>query len=260
MLLSSPAFSTFLNDLSGSGVPASTPGPSQSHNQKSTSRPESAPRRKDVNPHQAAANQTLNQQQNNMHVGLTMIPEENSFDYTATESMNTGYTNTLDFGGLYDAQVFAVTSVPQGPPPDSMEFSMLHGKSSNFVGTYREVGDGKDESAVIDRMPPVQKMDMPEPLEIPSEDNGNDVSDPAFALFQDQQSSSTSLLSPTVAPEDRIFGEMELDKAFGRVDLVLAEDPHDTAEVSAATLERFERLCSRLEASSTRLAALTEML
>ncbi|KAL6720548.1 hypothetical protein ACLMJK_002472 [Lecanora helva] len=255
MLLSSPAFSTFLNDLSANGVPASIPEPSRSQNQASTPRPESAAQ-KDANPNQAVPHQATSQQQNNMHVGLTMIPEEPSFDFTANPTLNTGYANNPDFGGLYDAQVYAVTSVPEGPPPDTLNFSMLHGKTSNFVGSYTD-DDSKDEPATIERMPAIQKIDVPELVELPSEEDDIDACDPAFALFLDQPRSDTLSTPNLDAPEHRIFGEIELDKAFGRVELVLPEDSYGTAEASPATVERFKRLCSRLEISSTRIAAIT---
>lgn len=256
MLLSSSAFSTFLNDLSGTGAPASMPDLSSLQNQAPT-RPQSAASRKDVNPNQAVPRQTQNQQQNNMHVGLTIIPEESSFDYNATESLNTGYIDNMDFGGLYDAQVYAVTSVPQGPAVDSFDFAMLHGKSSNFVGSYSEIDENKDEPAAIKCMPALEKVEMPQPIESPSEEDDIDDSDPSFALFIDQPSPASTPSPESVAPEDRIFGEIELEKALGRVELIIEEDNAESAEVSSASIERFERLCSRLEACSARVAAIT---
>ena len=185
-----------------------------------------------------------------------MIPEESSFDYTATESANTGYTDNMDFG-LYDAQVYVVTEVPQGPAVDTMLFANLHGKSSNFVGPCPSVDDIKDEPLTIESMPPtVGKMEMPEPIETPSVDLDIDASDPAFALFVDQPISS-STAPCAVAPEDRIFGEIELEKAFGRVELIVEDESSDSLEVSSATIERFERLCSRLDAASARILAIT---
>lgn len=260
MLLSSPAFSTFLNELSRTGASASMPELPQPLNQTPLSHPQPTTSRKDVNPSHATSQQTQSQQQNNMHVGLTMIPEESSFDYTATGSLNTGYADNMDFGGLYDAQVYAVTSLPIGPAVDSIEFSMLHGKSSNFVRSYSEADDAKTEPAVIERMPTMEKREMPAPIETPSEEDDIDIDDPSFALYRDQPSSnipSTSVEPATPAPEDRIFGEIELDKAFGRVELVFAEEPNELAEVSSATMARFERLCSKLEGCSAMVAAVT---
>ena len=256
MLLSSSAFSTFLADLSGTGVPANIPELSQTQSHNSTARLQSAGPRKDVNPNQAASRQQQSQVQNNHHVGLTIIPEEPTFEYNATESTNTGYTDNMEFG-LYDAQVYAVTEVPQGPAVDTMKFAMLHGKSSNFVGPYPAIDDAKDAPADIDFMPAApEKVEMPEPIETPPEIVEIDVSDPTFALFVDQPASPT-VTTCTVAPEDQIFGEIELEKAFGRVELTVEEEPSESGEVGSATLERFERLCSKLDAASARVGAIT---
>ena len=258
MLLSSPAFSTFLNDLSGTGAPASIPEISRRQSQTPASRPQSATSRKDVNPNQSTP-RPLPSQNLNTHVGMTMIPEENSYQYNATESVNNGWTDSnMDFGGLYDAQVYAVTDVPQGPPVDSMSFAMLHGKTSNFVGSYSS-DDSKDEPVEIEPMPALaEKVEMPEVIERHSQDVDMDVSDPAFALFIDQPCTSANPVA--TRPEDCIFGEIELEKAFGRLELVIAEDPNESQEISSATIERFERLCSRLDAASTRVAAITSHL
>ena len=253
MLLSSPAFSTFLADLSGTGAPNPIPDLSQLQSHGSTSRSQPSAPRKDVNPNQVAPRQSQTHGQNN----LTMIPEESSFDYPATESANTGYTDNMDFG-LYDAQVYAVTEVPRGPAVDTILFASLHGKSSNFVGPCPSIDDTKDEPLLIESMPPtVGKMQMPEPIETPSENFDIDASDPAFALFIDQPIPSLTATLCAVAPGDRIFGEIELEKAFGRVELIVEDESNDSREISSATIERFERLCSRLDAASARILAIT---
>lgn len=258
MLLSSPAFSTFLNDLSGTGAPASMPEIPRPQSQTLASRPPSATPRKDVNPNQTTPG-PLPSQNSNTHVGMTMIPEENSFQYNGAESANNGWTDSnVDFRGLYDAQVYAVTELPQGPAVDSMSFAMLHGKTSNFVGSYSS-DVFKDEPAEVEPMPAsAEKIIMPEVIERRPQEVDIDVSDPAFALFIDQP--CTSSKPAAMKPEDRIFGEIELEKAFGRLELVIAEDPGESQEVSSATIERFERLCSRLDAASSRVAAITSHL
>lgn len=188
-----------------------------------------------------------------------MIPEENSRQYTATESANNGWTDAnMDFGGLYDAQVYAITEVPQGPTVDSMNFAMLHGKTSNFVGScYSD--DSKDDPAEIEPMPALaEKIELPGVIERRLQDVDLDVSDPAFALFIDQP--CTSSRPAAMKPGDHIFGEMELEKAFGRLELIIAEDPNEPQEISSATIEKFERLCSRLDAASSRVAAITSHL
>ena len=257
MLLSSPAFSTFLNDLSGTGAPASMPEISRLQSQTPTSQSQSAAPRKDANPSQTTPTPSSSQHLNT-HVGMTMIPEENTFQYNAAESANNGWTDAnMDFRGLYDAQVYAVTEVPQGPPVDSMNFAMLHGKTSNFVGSYSS-DDSKDEPAEIEPMPAsAEKTLTPEVVEGRPQEVDIDVSDPAFALFIDQPCSASK--PAATEPEDCIFGEIELEKAFDRLELVIAED-NEATEVSSASIEKFERLCSRLDAASSRVAAITSHL
>lgn len=234
--------------------------PEISHLQSQTpaSRPESAAPRKDVNPNQSTP-RAQPSQSTNTHVGMTMIPEENSFEYNATESANNRWTDsTMDFGGLYDAQVYAVTEVPQGPAVDSMSFAMLHGKTSNFVDSYSS-DDSKDGPVEVEPMPAsAGKVEMPDVTKPRPQELDIDVFDPAFALFIDQP--CTSSKPAAMKPEDGIFGEVELEKAFGRLELVIAEDPNESQEISSATIERFERLCSRLDAASTRVAAITSHL
>lgn len=258
MLLSSPAFSTFLNDLSGTGAPASMPDAPRLQSQTSASRSQSATPRKDVNPNQATS-RSLSSQNSNTHLGMTMIPEENSFQYNATESANNGWNDSnMDFGGLYDAQVYAVTEVPQGPAVDSMSFAMLHGKTSSFVSSYSS-DDSKDEPAAIEPMPALtEKVERPEDIEHSPQAVDMDVFDPAFALFINQPCTSSE--PTTMKPEDHLFDETELEKSFGRLELVIADDPNESQEVTPATIERFERLCLRLDAASTRVAAIVSHL
>ena len=135
---------------------------------------------------------------------------------------------------------------------------MLHGKTSNFVGSYSS-DDSKEEPAEIEPLPAMaEKVEVPEAIEHRPQDVDIDVSDPSFALFIDRP--CTSSKPAILKPEDRIFGEIELEKAFGRLELVIAEDPNESQEISSATIERFERLCLRLDASSTRVAAITSHL
>lgn len=252
MLLSSPAFSNFLNALSGTGAPVSIPELASSQSHTSMPASQSATSRKDVNPNQVTTRQTQGPQQNNMHVGMTIIPEESSFNFNAGTAMNTGYHDNADFGGLYDAQVYAITSVPEGPAVDSYEFNMLHGKSSDPFGSHFQDCKTKVEPIAIESLKAANKVEMPQTIDVPDEEDDIDISDPAFALFIDQPSTSAA-----VAPEDRIFGDIELEKAFGRVELVVIEDEDQTTSISSVTIDRFQRLCARLDASSASIAAIT---
>lgn len=257
MLLASPAFSTFLNDLSGSVPSSSAPAQaSSSPGQTPTMKTEQIPSRphKDVNPHQATRQQARNSQPNDQQVGMILMPEP-SADYTAFDTNNPGWTdNNMDFS-LYDAQVFAVTEIPEGPSFDQLNSDILSGKSSNIVGPYAA---NKDEIPVIELMPslPSEAENVIEANES-NDDIEFDESDPAFALFAD--SLSTSQPTP-LEPQEQIFGSIGVEKAFGRVELVLEDDLCDDEQVSSATMERFQRLCSIMEAASERISAVTSHL
>lgn len=255
LLLGSPHFQPFLDELGRK--PESAPVTTtfqRPQSQGLAAPPHSSNRFKDVNPNQVTRQ---GQTSGNTHVGLTMIPEEPTFNYTSDVPLNTGYTDNIEFGGLYDAQVYAVTTIPQGPAVDTPKFGgMLSGKTSNFVGPCALPEDEKDEQPSVNTMPvATAKSDLPAPIETPVEDASIDVSDAALALFSG--SSSPTRGSDLVAPEDCIFGDIELDKAFGRIELRSAEQ---STEVNSVALERFERLCARCDALSARVAIHTSHL
>ena len=259
MLLASPAFSTFLEDLSGSVPSAPIQGSSSAQTQTMKTEQTQPHIPKDVNPHQVVTQQTQNSQQNDQRVGMTLIPEQ-TIDYTTFDTSNSAWTeNNMDFS-LYDAQVFTVTELPQGPSLDQLRSEMsseiLSGKSSNFVGSHA-IG-GKDETPVIELMPTTSSQaEDALPVIEPTDDIDLDESDPAFALYTDGP--STSQRAP-IQSEEPIFGSIRLEKVFGRVELVPEEDPCDDEQVSCATLEKFQRLCSVLEEASERISAITSHL
>src|SRR5947207_1123231 len=125
MLLSSQAFSGFLNELSQNGMPApSTTAATASQPQSQTqSQAQPQPTKKDVNPHQATR-QAQNQQ---TQVGMTIIPEStidfSILDTTPTNNWNTGF-------GMNSYQVCAVTHLPEGPAIDT---DSLSGKEPSSI-------------------------------------------------------------------------------------------------------------------------------
>ena len=259
MLLASPAFSTFLNDLSGSVPSSSTPAQTSSSSAQTpimkTEQTQSHIH-KDVNPHHVVAQQAQAKQRNDQQVGMTMIPE-NPIGYTTFDTSNPGWTeNNMDFS-LYDAQVFTVTELPRGPSIDQLNSRSLSGKLSSFVGSYA-TDDGKNEAPVIELMP---KLPTEDPCSSTWTKSSNDIefdeSDPACALFED---SPSICLSTPIETEETIFGSTGLEKAFGRVELILKEDLCDDEQVSSAVMERFQRLCSGMEEASERISAVTSHL
>ena len=252
MLLSSSAFSTFLNDLSSNGAPnASAPVAAPSNTQAASQQKTKPSPRKDVNPHQ----QVQSQQPSVTHVGMTMIPE-NTMDFSAFDSTNNAWATNMDFG-FNNAAVFSVTELPQGPAIDTIDTGILSGKSSNSVGFYSNE-EAKDDAPAIERMPSDDEKSSTKPEAVESscaDDTDFDESDPAFALFADYP--------PTVVKETatenqyQIFGEVEMEKAVARLDLIVDDEGNNDGLVSSATMARFERICSSLEAISERISAVT---
>ena len=255
MLLSSPAFSTFLSDLSGNGVP---PPPSSSQaSQPATVKAGPTPNiRKDVNPHQAVKREAESRQ-DVAQIGMTLIPETN-IDYSALESTSNPWVEgAMDFG-LYDAQVFTITELPQGPAVDQISPAILSGKSTYSAISYanddNDDDEPKHELPSVERRPMWEKNESVQESEKGRDDIEFDESDPAFALFANCSSHAASIVANAEPP---LFGNIEPDKAFSRLELVIDQHGDDgLGEISTATMQKFERLCSRLEAGSNRIATL----
>lgn len=256
MLLSSPAFSTFLSDLSGNGV-APPPSSSQASPPATVKAGPTPNPRKDVNPHQAVKREAEGRQEV-AQIGMTLIPETN-IDYSALESTSNPWVEgAMDFG-LYDAQVFTITELPQGPAVDHISPAILSGKSTYSATSYADDDDdehdeAKHELPSVERRPMFEKNESVQGPEKGRDDIEFDESDPAFALFANCSSHAASIVANVEPP---LFGTIEPDKAFSRLELVIDQHGDDgLGEVSTATMHKFERLCSRLEAGSNRIATL----
>ena len=242
MLLSSPHFSNFLNELSSSG--GSLPSVNQHTNaQQLHQNQQSAPTRKDINPAQ---------QSTNMHIGLAMIPES-PYEFTATESTNNDWapSNTVGF----DQQVYAVTSIPEEPVIDT---DSLSGKS--IIEPLSSFGSDKDEAPQVEYLPEVSPMGQPIATEPPASEHDIDFDniDPVLALYTDRPSASTArvAIQRELDPEDRIFGHVALEKAFERLELVIIDENADNEqELGTATIEKFERIRSRMDSLGARVEA-----
>ena len=259
MLLSSPHFSTFLDDLSANrgsmpSLPQGLTQPDASQLQQLGSQP-SGP--KDVNAasHQQASSGTL-----------AMIPES-PFEYDRQPSNNgTWIQNNNSI--TYDQPVYAITSIPDEPV---IEMSSLSGKSlieplSSF-GSIKE--DGPAIEAVSERKsislsyPPTlfnAEAEEAEDLDSGSTDDLTfDASDPAFALYAQEAHipSPTSTALAAVDPEDRIFGDIALEKALGRIEIAVRGSNNDEEQSNAAAIDRFERLRCHMDSLGARIDAVT---
>ncbi|MCJ1476137.1 hypothetical protein MMC13_004802 [Lambiella insularis] len=253
MLLSSSAFSSFLNDLSNSGTSA-TPAPTAAPAPSLTpSHQHAQPVRKDANPHQRHLH---NHVQGNAHIGMALVPDT-TMDYSVFDPASHGWAGNMEVA--FNTQVFSVTELPQGPAVDSVDIGLLSGKSSSSE-SYSS-SEAKEEVATFERMPvSSEKLEAEKRSETSFKEVDLDASNPAFALFCDYPISAQSdaaELSCT-EPEYRVFGGIEPEKAFARLELVVDDGSlSEDGVVSAAVMSRFVGLCSELESASSRIAALT---
>ncbi|KID97971.1 ribonuclease Z, partial [Metarhizium majus ARSEF 297] len=229
MLLSSPSFSTFLDNLSANptGLPQGSPvkieqNPQQEQNQVP----------KDVN---AYNSQFSSQQQ----IGMAMIPEQ-TMDFSL-----------LSLGNTYNfqPQVFVVDT-PE--VPNAIDASVLSGKTSNFVEESFSSDDEKVEVPVIERPLKTKAIETPEaPVDEEFE------SDPEFALFHSEPATTTT------TPKDidtenltgvDLFGGIESEKMFARYELVNATEEEATA---AFAMARVQRISANIDSVVSRLELLT---
>lgn len=256
MLLSSPHFSSFLNDMSMNGLPASQPGQQQQQQQQQAA--------KDPNPSHVSEDIQMQNQQ----VGLAMVPEQ-SVDFAGMDMNTPGWNTGIDMN-YNNTPVFAVLDVPRGPDLDS---AVLSGKSSNSVGPIC-TDETKEQIPSIQRPPPPvadssteedekRRMKLAPEVEI-------DESDPSLALFYDQpMSSSSPATSPTTSPTfEDTFGGITPEKLFARIDL-LVDDYYSSATtegqggstgytgVDSATMVRFDQLCMSIEGAYQRVSLVT---
>ena len=253
MLLSSSAFSNFLNDLSGANAskPSTEPISEVQPKIESSSSPP-----KDVNPHQAAQHYGQDRQQNAPLVGMAMIPEV-PINLGLTEHTNNTWSDNADFS-LYEAQVYSVTSLPPGPVLDQLDTGIISGKSSNVVGPYPtydeehiESSDGaKDQPSLIERIPAPSTPVQCDVKYLPVDDVDYDESDPSYALYAEYITSPAQITNRM-----QIFGDVRLEKVFGRYEVVIGEEMVDDAETAAASATKFDYLCSTMDVISARIAA-----
>lgn len=224
MLLSSQAFSGFLNELSQNGMPA----PSTAA--LAVSQPQPQPTKKDVNPHQATR-QAQNQQ---TQVGMTIIPES-TLDFSMLESIPTSNWNAGL--GMNSYQVCAVMEIPEGP---AIDIDSLSGKKSHDV-TVSSTSAVKDYPVL--QFPPVSKQQA---FSLPNTtvNEEAELNDVAFTLFVDQPA-----LSPLAVVGQRLKCDLPSSHTLSSA--------QSTAEASEPEEDRWatlENMCSTLDASFENLS------
>ncbi|KAI9892717.1 MAG: hypothetical protein M1814_001137 [Vezdaea aestivalis] len=235
MLLSSPAFSTFLDEMSTEGLTAA-PQAAPPQQAESTQRNLN----KDANPFAVVQQLGQNQDHNGPQVGMTLIPD-NAMDFLTPANGNNIYNNWA----TNQPQVFSVMEIPTGPAMEAIDTTVLSGKSNSdsFLSTI----ESKIEAPVIERHVEIDEIKETSTTDI--EDVEWDESDPAFALFVDTPKAEVSETDST-----DFFGAISLEKAFARLELV---SDSDAEEVSTLSMARFERICAMAETVMQRVERMT---
>lgn len=237
MLLSSPHFSTFLDDLNASGgsFPAPNQGqvsqqpPQQQQQQQqppplpSQPQPAAAPQQpvqsnppKDVNSNPGPQDFPMQQ---NSDAGMVMVPNQ-GIDVSAMGLNNGGWNSGIDMN-YGNTPVFAVLDVPRGPAVDA---EMLSGKPSS-VETYLPESS-KENIPCLDCPPPAEesKADV-SGVTVP--DFGLDESDSDFPLFD----------APVTGPSSPSFESARPEKESPMFELVVEGE----AEAAAIRLKHLSR-------------------
>jgi hypothetical protein len=218
MLLSSPAFSGFLNELSSHGMPA--PPATTTSNQQSQTKSQPRPTHKDVNPHQASR-QMQNQQP---QINMAMIPET---DFSVLEQP----MNTWNSIPSNDYQVFSVSAVPEVP---MLDLTPLSGKASSPI-TLEAMKDAPQIAEL-----PAWVNNTAESVTTSSSDDENE----AFALYNDTPSPTTT--SPYSL--DSFLASAKPNTTKFMFDISTAVD-------ESSSLAQLKRMCAAMDEVSKQLAA-----
>ncbi|KAK2591089.1 BZIP-type transcription factor mbz1 [Conoideocrella luteorostrata] len=231
MLLSSPSFSNFLDNLSTNptGLPQSSPikvEPTQQQDQNQIP--------KDVNPYNG---QFSSQQQ----IGMAMIPES-AMDFSLLTLDNSAYN--------FQPQVFVVDTPEM---PNAIDTSVLSGKTSNIVEESFGSDEEKVEAPVIER--PVETK-AAEPARAAPVDEEFEA-DPEFALFHSEPATTADtpneLDTESLSGVD-IFGGIESEKFLARYELIDATEEEASA---AFAMARVQRISAGIDSVVSRLELLT---
>ena len=165
MLLSSPSFSGFLQELSQSGLPPPNVQKTMQQQKPVQAQPQPQPMKKDVSSN--AANQRLQAQ--HPQIGMALIPET-PIDYSALQPSN-GWMNTLPTN---DFHVYAVTELPT---PPFLDLEALSGKSPAGTGSSK----GLKELSKLPELP--SQMAVSTQSEAVRVDESVPLNEETFALF-----------------------------------------------------------------------------
>ncbi|KIW18895.1 hypothetical protein PV08_03184 [Exophiala spinifera] len=221
MLLSSQAFSGFLQELSQSGLPApnvqvDAPKPKPGQNQ---SQPQSEPVKKDVATHNGTQQMHVQQPQ----IGMALVPEI-PMDFAAFQP-STAWMTALPSN---DFQVFALRELPQAP---ILDIEALSSKSASIPSVSKPV----KTMPLIPESPDSIECQV-EPTSPTQVDDSVVLDREAYALYFDSSIPVCSQSSP---------------------DVDLTALPTDDSVTDEEKLEGLRRMCSILDEACSRLSDFT---
>ncbi|KAI9808103.1 MAG: hypothetical protein M1825_004560 [Sarcosagium campestre] len=255
MLLSSPAFSGFLDNLSNSGAAAATAvaePPVPTAESTSRSEPIRPNTRKDANPRTVAQQQQAQaSKQGGTHVGMTFVPDS-TVDFSMLDISGSGAWAGNDLGsGLWGSnqpQVFSVTEVPHGPAVDLIDADALSGKSASPVDSLLSALGAKGDFPVIQALPSTTgPIEEKQTFDVP-EEAGSNACTQSFDLY----------LNPPTPAE--LCSTADKPARSDRVTLppILTGDKAEHGDILAAS--KLQRLCASADAACQRLERLTSHL
>lgn len=217
MLLSSQAFSGFLQELSQSGLPASSIQSMAQQAKAPQNQPQAQSSQKDVSSRDAGHQMHVQQPQ----IGMALIPETH-MDFAAFQPSNAWMTALPG----NDFQVYSVTEMPE---PPTLDLEILTGKNKSSSSIFKPT---KDIPQLAESAPQaVSEAEHPTSVQV---DESVELDQAAFALYFDSSASASS------------DSEEPLNSAM--------DDEPVSDEVNLA---RLERMCSELDAACSRLADYT---
>ena len=228
MLLSSSSFSSFLSEISQPSSTASNSAPGTEEPVKLESR--------DTGSSRTTSEKSPNQHHVNAQVGMTFVPEP-QLNYRSFGNQADSWVDENDTS-LYDAQIFAVTSIPEGPSMNELNISALSGKPSKESMYFPAPSRQKSQFPEIERMPT-------------SWADGAKISDSFDYHSNDSASldlySSDSCTSTGSSKERTESSQTTNEKPSNFIKLYTRSSSISEACMDAATMEKYEQLCSVLD-------------
>ncbi|PYH92556.1 hypothetical protein BO71DRAFT_357168 [Aspergillus ellipticus CBS 707.79] len=231
MLLSSPNFSQFLDEMGPNGV--SIPSHVQPHQHTQHAQHPQQPQPQQQLPQQQASPMS----QPPMQQPMVMVPNQ-GLDVSAMGLNNGGWNSGIDMN-YGSANVFAVLEVPE----PAIDTEALSGKTASIVEScLPSVPSPKDEVPVLESMPAMVETQEQSVTGVENPDVVIDESDPAFALFADMPASTSH-------DSEMAFDGVSTGKSAPAFELVVDE--------SRDSAKRLAHFCHSMEAAFDRVSMMT---